>query len=186
MTDYWNTEVTFTADNSDPNGFVWSDTPGPCTADTRPASSRPTTATFDQHMTNSFIAASSGCPAPAISEVGPLPTGVTLDATGLLSGSPTQSGSFPITLSAAVSGGSPATQSFTLTVPVDVPYTPTIGTATSGNAQATVSFTPPSNNGGSTILSYTVAATDSTTPGNGGETQSRIGQPDHGVQSHQR
>ena len=28
VTDYWNTEVTFTASGTDPNGFVWSDTPG--------------------------------------------------------------------------------------------------------------------------------------------------------------
>ena len=102
---------------------------------------------------------------------------MTLDATGLLSGNPTQSGSFPVTLSATVSGGSPATQSFTLTVPVAVPYAPTIGTATSGNAQATVSFTPPSNNGGSTIMSYTVTATDSTTPANGGQTGSGSASP---------
>ena len=152
MTDNWNTEVTFTADNTDPNGFVWSDTPGPCTGDTTAGFFSADSATFNQHAANSFIATSSGCPAPAISESGPLPNGVTLDSTGLLTGNPTQSGSFPITLSATVSGGSPATQSFTLNVPAAVPYAPAIGTATSGNAQATVSFTPP-NDGGSTIIS---------------------------------
>ena len=36
-----------------------------------------------------------------------------------------------------------------------VPDAPTIGTATAGNAQVTVAFTPPGNNGGSTITSYT-------------------------------
>ena len=177
VTDYWNTEVTFTADNTDPNGFVWSDTPGPCTADTTAGFFSAASATFNQFATNSFIATSAGCPAPAISEVGPLPTGVTLDATGVLSGTPTQAGSFPVTLSATVSGGGPATQSFTLNVPASVPYTPTIGTATGGNAQATVGFTPPSNNGGSTITSYTVTATDSTTPAHGGQTQSGSSSP---------
>ncbi|MDA9874424.1 DUF1566 domain-containing protein [Flavobacteriaceae bacterium] len=34
------------------------------------------------------------------------------------------------------------------------PDAPTIGTATNGNAQATVSFTPPSSDGGSAITSY--------------------------------
>lgn len=36
------------------------------------------------------------------------------------------------------------------------PGAPTIGAATAGNGQATVSFTPPAYNGGSTIIDYTV------------------------------
>ena len=36
------------------------------------------------------------------------------------------------------------------------PDAPTIGTATAGDLQATIAFTPPVNNGGSTITSYTV------------------------------
>jgi hypothetical protein len=55
-------------------------------------------------------------------------------------------------------------------VPETVPGAPTIGTATYGNASASVTFTPPASNGGSTITGYTVTATDSTTPANGGET----------------
>jgi hypothetical protein len=31
LSNYWNTEVTFTASTSDPDGFVWSDTPGAAT-----------------------------------------------------------------------------------------------------------------------------------------------------------
>jgi hypothetical protein len=42
------------------------------------------------------------------------------------------------------------------------PDAPSIGTATAGNAQATVSFTPPVNNGGAAITNYTVIST----PGN--------------------
>jgi hypothetical protein len=42
--------------------------------------------------------------------------------------------------------------------PATVPGTPTIGTATAGNAQATVSFTAPASNGGSAITSYTVTS----------------------------
>lgn len=45
---------------------------------------------------------------------------------------------------------------------VGVPSAPTIGTATAGSAQATVSFTAPSDTGGSTITSYTVTSS----PGN--------------------
>lgn len=39
-----------------------------------------------------------------------------------------------------------------------VPGAPTIGTATGGNAQATVQFTAPTNNGGSAITGYTVTS----------------------------
>lgn len=39
-----------------------------------------------------------------------------------------------------------------------VPAAPTIGTATGGNAQASVTFTPPAFNGGSAITGYTVTA----------------------------
>ena len=46
------------------------------------------------------------------------------------------------------------TLSFTKTIP----DAPTIGTAVSGNAQATVSFTAPSSNGGSVITSYTATS----------------------------
>jgi C1A family cysteine protease len=38
------------------------------------------------------------------------------------------------------------------------PGAPSIGVATAGNAQAVVSFTPPANNGGSTIAQYTVTS----------------------------
>jgi uncharacterized protein (TIGR02145 family) len=46
--------------------------------------------------------------------------------------------------------------------PTAVPGAPTIGTATKGNAQATVTFTAPASNGGSAITGYTVTSN----PGN--------------------
>ncbi len=52
----------------------------------------------------------------------------------------------------------PLFQDIGWTLLVTVPGAPTIGTATAGNAQATVSFTPPMNNGGSAITSYTVTS----------------------------
>ena len=39
--------------------------------------------------------------------------------------------------------------------PIVVPGAPTIGTATAGNAQASVTFTAPAANGGSAITAYT-------------------------------
>jgi hypothetical protein len=49
----------------------------------------------------------------------------------------------------------------TITLPdlATAPNAPTIGTATAGDGQATITFTPPANNGGSAITSYTVTST---------------------------
>jgi hypothetical protein len=47
-------------------------------------------------------------------------------------------------------------QSFTINAVA--PGAPTIGTATAGNGQATVSFTAPASNGGATISAYTVTS----------------------------
>jgi len=50
-------------------------------------------------------------------------------------------------------------QSFTVTSGATVPGAPTIGTATAGNAQATVTFTPPGSDGGSAIDYYQATST---------------------------
>src|SRR6185295_19678685 len=57
-----------------------------------------------------------GFPAPTITFTGTLPNGLTLSPAGLLSGTPTQSGSFPVTLTAANGTLPNATQSFTVVV----------------------------------------------------------------------
>src|SRR5258708_9556450 len=48
-----------------------------------------------------------------------------------------------------------------------VPGAPTIGTATGGNAQATVSFTTPSSNGGAAITDYTLTSPPGAITGTG-------------------
>jgi len=80
-----------------------------------------------------FIVTATGAPAPTISQSGTLPTGVTFNAgTGVLSGTPTQAGTFSSITFTAANGTLPdATQSFTLTV-------------TKGS-QATVTVTAPSS-----------------------------------------
>ena len=61
--------------------------------------------------------------------------------------------------------------------PVTVAGAPTAVSATAGNGQASVVFTAPASNGGSAITGYTVTATDTTTPGNGGQTVTGTGSP---------
>lgn len=48
---------------------------------------------------------------------------------------------------------------------------------TAGNGQASVTFSPPASDGGSAITGYTVTATDTTMPGNGGQTATGTGSP---------
>ena len=61
-------------------------------------------------------------------------------------------------------------------IPANVPDAPTGVSATPGAASASVSFTAPFNEG-SPITGYTVTATDTTTPANGGQTASGASSP---------
>ncbi len=73
--------------------------------------------TFTQGTLGSFTVTATGFPASfTFSQTGSLPNGVTLSTAGVLSGTPTASGTFPITITVS-NGISPnGTQSFTLTV----------------------------------------------------------------------
>jgi large repetitive protein len=78
--------------------------------------------TFTVGTAGSFTVTTSGYPIPALTEYGSLPSGVSFldngDGTGTLSGTPAAGtgGSYSITITANDGVGSPATQSFTLTV----------------------------------------------------------------------
>ena len=62
--------------------------------------------------------------------------------------------------------------------PSTVPGAPTGVTATSyANTKSVVSWTAPASNGGAAITGYTVTATDTTTPANGGQTASSSASP---------
>ncbi|SDE12230.1 Fibronectin type III domain-containing protein [Pricia antarctica] len=90
-----------------------------------------------------------------------------ISVTGLTNGT-----SYTFTVTATNSMGTSAESSVSNSViPVSVPNAPTIGEVTAGNELATVPFTAPSNNGGSTITSYTATSS----PGNITKTISQSG-----------
>jgi hypothetical protein len=83
----------------------------------------------------------------------------TATVTGLTNGT-----TYTFTVTAATAGGpGPASAPSGAITPEAPPGAPTGVTATAGNAQATVSWTPPSANGGDPITKYTVTASDGTT-----------------------
>jgi hypothetical protein len=85
-----------------------------------PAITSANSTVFALNSFNSFTVTTTGNPTPSLNESGGLPNGVTFhdngNGTAALSGTPTQTGTFPIMITAA-NGVSPnATQNFTLTV----------------------------------------------------------------------
>jgi hypothetical protein len=100
----------------------------------------PTTATFRLGYASSFTVTATGAPEPQLSESGALPSGLGFtdqgNGTALLSGTPTQVGTFSVTITASANGAD-ATQ--TLQIAVDQPPTftsPTTATLISGEAGA--------------------------------------------------
>jgi len=73
---------------------------------------------------------------------------------------------FTVTATNAIGTGPPSQPSNAVT-PATVPGAPSIGTATAGNAQATVPFTPPNSNGGSPITGYTATSSPGGKTGTG-------------------
>src|SRR5436190_14982055 len=108
-------------------------------------------ATFGEGTPGTFTVTASGFPAPAFSEIGALPSGVTFNtATGVLSGTPaagtSASSPYSITFTASNVAGTSPSQSFTLTVlpPPTAPSTPVLLPSTAGNPEdnVTTSTTP--------------------------------------------
>ena len=81
-------------------------------------------------------------------------TAAPINITGLLVGT---TYTFTVTATNAV-GTSPASGATNSVTPVARPGAPTAVSAIAGNAQATVSFTPPASNGGAPIIDYTVTS----------------------------
>ena len=83
-----------------------------------PAITSANNATFTLNAAGTFTVVATGSPAPTFSiTAGSLPSGVTLNlTTGVLAGTATVGGAFPVTIQASNGVGAAATQAFTLTV----------------------------------------------------------------------
>jgi hypothetical protein len=113
LSDNWNTQITFTASSSDPTKFVWSAVPGP-SGDSFAAITSAATTTFTKGTASTFTVTATGKPKPKVTKSsGKLPKGVTFKS-GVLSGTPTVTGTFHLTFTATNGIGNPAVQSFTL------------------------------------------------------------------------
>jgi hypothetical protein len=87
------------------------------TVNQAPAITSQVSAGFAAGVQSTFTVTVTGFPAPTLSETGALPTGVTFNAsTGVLSGSTSAQGSYPVVFTAANGIGSNASQNFTLVV----------------------------------------------------------------------
>lgn len=62
-------------------------------------------------------------------------------------------------------GAGPDSAASNSVTPASVPGAPTIGTATAGDAQCSITFTPPGSNGGSAITGYTATSTPGSVTG---------------------
>ncbi|MGA8726756.1 MAG: Ig domain-containing protein [Acidimicrobiales bacterium] len=86
-------------------------------ADSAPVITSASSATFTEGSSSSFTVTASGWPPPTIAESGALPAGVTFDpGTDVLSGTPTVTGTFPISFDAGNGVMPDSVQSFNLTV----------------------------------------------------------------------
>ncbi|HEY7261212.1 MAG TPA: putative Ig domain-containing protein [Trebonia sp.] len=102
---------------SPPSPGIWAITPSVSNA-ISPLVSGPAAAVGRYGANSHVVFSASGLPAPAFSETGPLPAGVTLSAGGVLSGTP-QAGSagvYPITITASNGIAPDSSMSFTLTI----------------------------------------------------------------------
>ena len=157
------------------SGFPTHATTFSLTVHTPPAITSASGTTFTQGVPGTFTVTATGSPTLVLSEIGALPTGVTFtdhgDGTATLAGTPASgsSSSYPITVGAGNGFGSPASQSFTLTVnaappPPDftIAATPNSASVTAGGTATTTIGTTANGGSQSVALSATGNPTGST------------------------
>ena len=136
-------------------------TPYVCPALTMSPSSLPN-ATWGQAYNQSLSQTGAlGAPTYAVT-AGALPPGLTLSASGAISGTPTATGTFNFTVTVSDNSGCSGSQAYSITIAADVPSAPLNVSATPGDAQADVSWGAPASDGGDAISGYTATCTDGT------------------------
>jgi hypothetical protein len=120
--------ISFTATNGVGSPVTQSFT---LTVDLAPTITSATSTTFDVASPGTFTVTATGNPAPTVVEVGILPHGVTF-AADVLSGTPTQSGTYELSFIAHNGVGTDFTQSFTLRVNGLLVTTTSLPTLTEG------------------------------------------------------
>jgi Putative Ig domain/Concanavalin A-like lectin/glucanases superfamily len=111
------TSLTY-ADNDLPTGsYDWQVFGRVVVPTVAPTITSPSSTSFTQSSAGTFTVTATGTPPPTLSMTGTLPAGVTFTpATGVLAGTPTASGTFPLVFTAANGTLPNAVQNFTLTV----------------------------------------------------------------------
>jgi hypothetical protein len=115
----------------------WLGLPQPIVLRAAPVFTSANTTTFFQGTASSFQVSAMGAPGPTFNEVGTLPIGITLSPGGLLSGTPAQEGTFPITIY-AVNGVLPVATQQSFTLVVSQPQTTFTTSALSGGKPVNV------------------------------------------------
>ena len=151
-----------------------------------PAITSASTTTFTISTPGTFTVTATGVPVPSITQTGGLPAGVTFvdngDGTATLAGTPTVSGTFPLTFAAQNGVGTPATQDFTLVVQAPGVFTSAASTTflvgTEGSFLVTTSGVPPVDS--LTLTGGVLPAAVMFTPGGPSATLSGIPAPGTG------
>ena len=125
-------------------------------------------ATVNRPYSGTFSASGGTTPTYNFVETGPLPAGITFNGgtgtTATLSGTPTATGSFPISVKATDGNGFSGSQSYTLVVTSAVVATTAVPTTTLMVDQAATPFTPVTGSGGTTPLSYSIVSPSPSLP----------------------
>ncbi|HXQ75902.1 MAG TPA: fibronectin type III domain-containing protein [Acidimicrobiales bacterium] len=177
VTDYWNTQVTFTANGSDPNGFVWTAVPG----SVPPAPTSPSAAAGNASATVSWTDPASNGGSPV--------TGYDVYASTTnppsTSGPPSATASGATATSAPVTGLTNAEYFFVVTAvngdgqsaasspvvnatPTTVPGAPTSPSLVRSGKNITVNWVDPATNGGLPITAYDVYESTTNPPSTSG------------------
>jgi hypothetical protein len=128
--------------------------------------------TFTAGAAGTFTVTATGTPTPTVTKTGTLPTGVTFvdnsNGSATLAGTPTTSGSYPLTITAHNTATPDATQSFTLTVSagsltISLSGSPSLGSGTLGTTiSGALGSVQVLDNRGSATASWTASVSSST------------------------